>query len=76
MFFGSIFPLFLVNSQSRICLFYGVSCPSKVVFGPFSDVFLTVHFIALFTFVGYVCLVAVVDVVPDDWRTGFGQRLP
>jgi hypothetical protein len=44
-FLGSIFAPFLVNSQSRICLFYGTFSMSKVVFGPFLDVFLTVHFI-------------------------------
>jgi hypothetical protein len=48
-FLRSIFDPFLANSQSRISLFQRVSCPSKVVFGPFLDGFLTVHFIALFT---------------------------
>ena len=47
-FLGSIFDPFLDFSWTRICLFYGVSCPSKVVFGPFLDVFLTVHFIMIF----------------------------
>jgi hypothetical protein len=41
-FLGSIFAPFLVNSQSRICLFYGTFSMSKVVFGPFLDVFWTV----------------------------------
>ncbi len=57
-FFGSIFPLFLVNSQSRICLFYGTFWISRVVLDPFWDPFWTVHFIMIFTFVGYMCLVA------------------
>ena len=42
-FLGSIFAPFLVNSQSRICLFYGTFWPTRVVFGPFLDGFLTVH---------------------------------
>jgi hypothetical protein len=56
-FLRSIFDPFLANSQSRISLFQRVSCPSKVVFGPFLDVFLTVHFIALFIIRGFVSLV-------------------
>jgi hypothetical protein len=51
-FLGSIFDPFLVNFQSRICLFQRVSCPSKVVFGPFLDVFLTVHLTAIFISLG------------------------
>jgi hypothetical protein len=38
-FLGSIFDPFLVNSQSRICLFYGTFWPTRVVFGPFLDLF-------------------------------------
>jgi hypothetical protein len=46
-FLRSIFDPFLDFSWTRICLFQRVSCPSKVVFGPFSDVFWTVHFITI-----------------------------
>jgi hypothetical protein len=42
-FLRSIFAPFLVNSQSRICLFYGTFWPTRVVFGPFLDRFFTVH---------------------------------
>jgi hypothetical protein len=42
-FLSSIFPLFLVNSQSRICLFYGTFSISRVVPDPFLDPFWTVH---------------------------------
>jgi hypothetical protein len=46
-FLGSIFAPFLAKSLRAICLFYGVSCPSKVVFGPFSDVFWTVLLVTI-----------------------------
>ena len=46
-FLRSIFDPFLANSQSRISLFQRVSCPSKVVFGPFLDGFLTVHLLMI-----------------------------
>jgi hypothetical protein len=42
-FLRSIFDPFLANSQSRICLFYWTFWPTRVVFGPFLDVFWTVH---------------------------------
>jgi hypothetical protein len=42
-FLGSIFDPFSDFSLRAICLFYGVSCPSKVVFGPFLDLFWDVH---------------------------------
>jgi hypothetical protein len=46
-FLGSIFAPFLVNSQSRICLFYGTFWLTRVVFGPFSDVFWTVLLVTI-----------------------------
>ena len=42
-FLGSIFAPFLVNSQSRICLFYGTFWISGVVLDPFWDLFWDVH---------------------------------
>jgi hypothetical protein len=46
-FLRSIFAPFLVNSQSRICLFYGTFWPTRVVFDPFLDGFLTVHLVTI-----------------------------
>jgi hypothetical protein len=51
-FLGSIFDPFSDFSLRAICLFYGVSCPSKVVFGPFLDVFLTVHLVTILPTLG------------------------
>jgi hypothetical protein len=47
-FSGSIFDPFLVNSQSKICLFYGTFSISMAVLDPFLDVFLTVHLSMIF----------------------------
>ena len=54
-FLGSIFDPFLVNSQSRICLFYGTFRLREWIFGPFLDRFFTVHFIALLPTLGPCC---------------------
>jgi hypothetical protein len=43
----SIFDPFLAFAGFMICLFCGTFWPSKVVFGPFLDVFWTVHFITI-----------------------------
>jgi hypothetical protein len=51
-FLGSIFDPFSDFSWTRICLFYGTFSMSMVVFGPFLDVFWTVHFIMIFAFRG------------------------
>jgi hypothetical protein len=48
-FLRSIFDPFLALVRFAIWLFYGVFSPSMSVLDPFSDDFLTVHFIALFT---------------------------
>ena len=37
-------------------MFYGTFWPTRVVFGPFLDVFWTVHFIMIFVIVGFVSL--------------------
>jgi hypothetical protein len=42
-FLGSIFDPFSDFSLRAICLFYGTFWPTRVVFGPFLDVFWTVH---------------------------------
>jgi hypothetical protein len=51
-FLRSIFAPFLANSLRAICLFYGTFSISMVVLDPLLDLFCTVHFIMIFTFVG------------------------
>jgi hypothetical protein len=51
-FLGSIFAPFLVNSQSRICLFYGTFSISMAVLDPFWDLFWDVHLAVLLDFLG------------------------
>ena len=46
LFFGSIFDLFLDAALLVRDVFYGTFSMSMVVFGPFLDVFWTVHFIS------------------------------
>jgi hypothetical protein len=58
-FLGSIFDPFSDFSLRAICWFYGTFWPTRVVFGPFLDVFWTVHFIMIFATLGLMCLVAV-----------------
>jgi hypothetical protein len=48
-FLRSIFDPFSDFSLRAICLFYGTFSISRCLLDPFSDDFLTVHFIALFT---------------------------
>jgi hypothetical protein len=51
-FLRSIFDPFLVNSQSRICLFQRVSWISGVVLDPFWDLFWDVHLSMIFGILG------------------------
>jgi hypothetical protein len=51
-FLGSIFAPFLAFVRFAICLFYGTFSMSMVVFGPFLDVFWTVHFITILPTLG------------------------
>jgi hypothetical protein len=51
-FLGSIFDPFSDFSLRAICLFYGTFSMSMVVFGPFLDVFWTVHFITILPTLG------------------------
>jgi hypothetical protein len=51
-FLGSIFDPFSDFSLRAICLFYGTFWPTRVVFGPFWDLFWDVHLSMILAFLG------------------------
>ncbi len=51
-FLRSIFDPFLAFARFAICLFYGTFSISRCLLDPFSDDFLTVHFIMIFAILG------------------------
>jgi hypothetical protein len=72
-FLRSIFDPFLANSQSRISLFCWAFWISRCLLDPFSDDFLTVHFIALLPTFGFVSLARDYPWIASNKIRGFAR---